>query len=96
MEFVVFTNTIEFRISDVYMGGLPLAEHDSMPPLIANTAAGNVSVGGTNPFEKKKKGLQSRTSTNDHIFVPADSPYIPSYFKLFTTVTTTKSDESDL
>ena len=34
--FVVFTSTVEFRISAVYMGGVPLAEHDSMPPCIAN------------------------------------------------------------
>ena len=46
--FVVFTRTVEFRISAVYMGGIPLAEHDSMPPCIANTAAGNVTVGGSN------------------------------------------------
>ena len=48
--FVVFTSTVEFRISAVYMGGVPLAEHDSMPPFIANPAAGNVTAGGTNPL----------------------------------------------
>ena len=46
--FVVFTSTVEFRISAVYKGGVPVAEHDSMPPCIANRAAGNVTVGGTN------------------------------------------------
>ena len=46
--FVVFTSTVEFRISAVYMGRVPLAEHDSMPPCTANRAAGNVTVGGTN------------------------------------------------
>ena len=46
--FVVFTSTVEFHISAVYMGGVPLAEHDSVPPCIANTAAGNVTTGGTN------------------------------------------------
>ena len=51
--FVVFTSTVEFRISAVYMGGFPLAEHDSMPPCIANRAAGNVTIGGTNRLEKK-------------------------------------------
>ena len=51
--FVVFTSTVEFRISAVYMGGVPLAEHDSMPPCIANRAAGNVTVGGTNRLEIK-------------------------------------------
>ena len=45
---VVFNSTVEFHISAVYMGGVPLAEHDSMPPCIANTAAGNVTIGGTN------------------------------------------------
>ena len=30
--FIVFNSTVEFRISAVYMGGVPLAEHDSMPP----------------------------------------------------------------
>ena len=51
--FVVFTSTLEFLISAVYMGGVPLAEHDSMPPCIANRAAGNVTVGGANRLEKK-------------------------------------------
>ena len=51
--FVVFVSIIEFRISAVYMGGVPLAEHDSMPPCIANRAAGNVTVGGTNRLETK-------------------------------------------
>ena len=51
--FVVFTITVGFRISAVYMGGVPLAEHDSMPPCIANRAAGNVTVGGTNRLEIK-------------------------------------------
>ena len=35
------------------MEGVPLAVHDSMPPCIANTAAGNVTIGGTNQLEKK-------------------------------------------
>ena len=43
--FVVFTSTVEFHISAVYVGGVPLAEHDSMPPCIANRAAGNVTIG---------------------------------------------------
>ena len=45
--FVVFTSTVEVRISAVYMGGVPLAEHDNMPSCIANRAAGNVTTGGT-------------------------------------------------
>ena len=51
--FVVFTSTLEFHISTVYTGGVPLAEHDSMPPCIANRAAGNVTIGGTNCLEIK-------------------------------------------
>ena len=51
--FVVFTSTVEFRISAVYVGGVPMAEHDSTPPCIANRAAGNVSCGGTNGLEEK-------------------------------------------
>ena len=51
--FVVFTSTVEFRISTVYMGGVPLAEHDNTPPCIANRAAGNVTIGGTNQLEIK-------------------------------------------
>ena len=50
---VVFTSAVEFRIRAVYMGGVPLAEHDSMPPCIANMAAGNVAIGGTNRLEMK-------------------------------------------
>ena len=49
--FVVFTSTVESRISAVYMGGVPLAEHDNMPPCIANRATGNVTIGGTNRLE---------------------------------------------
>jgi len=51
--FVVFTSTVEFRISAVCMGGVPLAEHDNMPPCIANRAAGNITVGETNRLEIK-------------------------------------------
>ena len=51
--FVVFTSILEFRISAVYMGRVPMTEHDSMPPRIANTAAGNVITGGTNRLEIK-------------------------------------------
>ena len=51
--FVAFTSTVESRISAVYMGGVPLAEHDSTPPCIANRAAGNVTTGATNRLETK-------------------------------------------
>ena len=51
--FVVFTTTVEVRISVVYFGGVPLAEHDNMPPCIANRAAGNVTTGETNWLEIK-------------------------------------------
>ena len=48
---VVFSNTVEVHISDVYIGGVPRAEHDNMPLCIANRAAGNVTFGGTNRLE---------------------------------------------
>ena len=51
--FVVFTSTVEFRISAVYVGRVPLAEHDNMPPGIANRAAGNATIRGTNRSEIK-------------------------------------------
>ena len=51
--FVVFTSTVEVRISAVYMGRDPRAEHDNMPPSIANKAAGNVTIGETNRLEIK-------------------------------------------
>ena len=51
--FVVFTSTVEVRISAVYMGRVPLAEHDNMPPCIANREAGNITTGGTNWLEIK-------------------------------------------
>ena len=51
--FVVFTSTVGVRISAVYMGGVPLAKHDNIPPCIANRAAGNITVGGTNRLEIK-------------------------------------------
>ena len=51
--FVVFVSIVELRISAVYMGGVPLAKHDNMPPCIANRAAGNVTTGGTNWLEIK-------------------------------------------
>jgi len=54
--FVAFTSTVELRISVVYMGRVPLAEHDNMPPCIANRATGNVTDGGTkNKKETKNK-----------------------------------------
>ena len=51
--FVVFISTVESRISAVYIGGVPRAEHDNMPPCTANRAAGNVTIGATNQLEIK-------------------------------------------
>ena len=48
---VVFTSTVEFFISAVYMGGYPLAEHDNWKPGNARTigaGSDNVTLGGTN------------------------------------------------
>ena len=67
--FVVFTSTEESRISAVYMGRVPLAEHDNMPPFTANRAAGNVTTGGTNRLEIKT-------------FYPLSSLSEPYLFKL--------------
>ena len=44
---VVFTSTVESLVKAVYIGGVPLAKHDSIPPSIANKAFGNVILGGT-------------------------------------------------
>ena len=49
--FVAFTSTVEFRSSTsvVYMGELPMAEHDSWLPGTALTAGSStVILGGTN------------------------------------------------
>ena len=45
---VVFTSTVEFLIIAVYMGGVPVAEHDSLYPGNARTTeGGNVTLGKT-------------------------------------------------
>ena len=42
---VVFTNTFEFLIKAVYMGGCPLAEHENLKPGNARTTGpGSSSV----------------------------------------------------
>ena len=43
---VVFASTVEFRVSAVYIEGVPLAKHDSMRLSTANKAFGNVIIGG--------------------------------------------------
>ena len=46
-EFVLFTTTLLSHISAVYMGGVPLAEHDtSIPGLTTGPTAGSI-LGGT-------------------------------------------------
>lgn len=46
--FVVFTITVEFLISAMYIGGVPVAEHDSVFPGDARTIrAGIITLGGT-------------------------------------------------
>ena len=51
---VVFTSTVEFNFSAVYMGGVPLAKHDSMPPSTASKAFGKIIVGLTDGKKEKK------------------------------------------
>ena len=46
--FVVFITTVKFRINAVYMGGVPVAEHDTLLPGSTLTAASNTILGGTN------------------------------------------------
>ena len=43
--FVVFTSTVDSHISAVYMGGVPLAEHDTSPGLNGPTTES--ILGGT-------------------------------------------------
>ena len=45
---VVFTSTVKLHISAVYMGGVPVAVHDSSVPGSAHAAGGTLSLGGTN------------------------------------------------
>ena len=48
-EFVVFTSVIEFLIIDMYIGGIPMAEHDNLPSgNSCTTEAGNTTFGETN------------------------------------------------
>ena len=44
--FVVFTRTVESQISAVYMGGVPLAEHDTSLPGLTGPTAESI-LGGT-------------------------------------------------
>ena len=47
--FVLFTSGTEFLIIAMYMGGVPVAEHDSLFPGNTGTAgAGDTTFGGTN------------------------------------------------
>ena len=43
---VVFSSTVEPRISAVYMGGVPLAEHDTSLPGVTGSTAESI-LGGT-------------------------------------------------
>ena len=45
---VLFTSTVEFIISAMYIGGVPVAEHDIVFPGDARTiGAGIITLGGT-------------------------------------------------
>ena len=43
---VVFSSTVEPHISAVYMGGVPLAEHDTLLPGVTGSSAETI-LGGT-------------------------------------------------
>ena len=46
-DFVVFTRTVEFRISFMYMGGVPEAKHDKVyPDNVRTTGSGEIALGG--------------------------------------------------
>ena len=48
-EFVVFTSVVEFLIIAMYIGGIPMAEHDNLPSGNSRTTeAGNTTFGETN------------------------------------------------
>ena len=48
--FVLFTSVVEFLIIAMYMGGIPMAEHDSLSPRNCGTTggAGVTTLGETN------------------------------------------------
>ena len=57
---VVFTSTVEFFISAVYMGGYPLAEHDNWKPGNARTTgagSSKITLGGAN-----KRGMLTKVN----------------------------------
>ena len=52
--FVVFTSVVEFLIIAMYIGGIPMAEHDNLPCGNSRTTeAGNTIFGETNGRELK-------------------------------------------
>ena len=48
--FVPFTSVVEFLIIDMFIGGVPMAEHDRLKPGASATGPdhGNTAFGGTN------------------------------------------------
>ena len=48
--FVAFTSVVEFFIIDMFTGGVPMAEHDSLKSGASATGPdhGNTAFGGTN------------------------------------------------
>ena len=45
--FVVFTSDVEFLIIAMFIGGVPMAEHDSLES-VTGPDHGNTAFGGTN------------------------------------------------
>ena len=64
-EFVVFTSVVEFLIIAMYIGGIPMAEHDSVPSGNSRTTeAGNTTFGETNGRKvQMRQHLTAQTET---------------------------------
>ena len=57
--FVLFTSVVEFLIIAMFIGGIPMAEHDSLSPgdSSCTTGAGVTTLGETNKTTNKIKWL---------------------------------------
>ena len=65
--FVLFTSGTEFLIIAMYMGGVPLAEHDSVVPWITITTGVDdvTTFGGTNKITIQVTILYKLYNTNE-------------------------------
>ena len=64
-EFVVFTSVVEFLIIAMYIGGIPMAEHDNLPcGKSRTTEAGNTTFGETNGRKvQMRQNLKAQTES---------------------------------